>query len=127
MNKIKLSKLGFGWGKLVAFAVFALLLFPAVAWGLEGTTDDAIDNILALLNRVIPLIFVLALIYFLWGLANYILKADQPGEREKAVQLMLWGIIILVVMVSVWAIVNIVTKSFDLDRKRTNPDAPQFN
>ncbi|PIR47010.1 MAG: hypothetical protein COV07_01215 [Candidatus Vogelbacteria bacterium CG10_big_fil_rev_8_21_14_0_10_45_14] len=68
-----------------------------------------------LLNRLVPIIIVMALIYILWGLANFIGKADNEGEKEKAKNIMIFGIAGLVVMVSVWAIVNIALDLVPLD------------
>lgn len=67
-----------------------------------------LQRIQGILNAIIPIIFGLAVVYFLWGLAQYILKADDEAGRQGARDIMLWGIIIIVVMVSIWGLVNIV-------------------
>jgi len=66
-------------------------------------------NILAAL---IPVIFVLAFVLFLWGAAKYIYQADDATKRAEGNKLMLYGIIALFVMVSVWGLVGILGRSF---------------
>lgn len=60
---------------------------------------------------VVPLIMSLAVIAFLWGILKYIQKGGEPAEREQARQFMLWGVIGLAVMASVWGLVRILTNT----------------
>lgn len=62
-------------------------------------------------TRIVPLIMSLALLAFLWGVAQYIRKGGDPGEREQGRQFMLWGVIGLAVMASVWGLVRIITNT----------------
>ena len=78
-----------------------------------------------LINLATPIVVALALLFFFWGLANYILKAGDDAERKKAKATMIWGIIALFLMVSVWGIINVVRDTFDLDN--TNIDVPQVD
>ncbi len=61
----------------------------------------------SLINPLIAILVGLALLAFFWGLAKFILRA---GGDEKAIEegkkLMIWGLIALFVMVSVWGIIN---------------------
>ncbi|MEN9647924.1 MAG: hypothetical protein RLY57_728 [Candidatus Parcubacteria bacterium] len=60
---------------------------------------------------IVPLIMSLALLAFLWGVLQYIRKGGDPGEREQGRQFMLWGVIGLAVMASVWGLVRILTNT----------------
>jgi len=65
---------------------------------------------------VIPLIFALATITFFWGAVQFlIIGAGDEQKRTQGKQLMIWGIIALVVMVSVWGLVKIVGSTFGFD------------
>lgn len=67
-------------------------------------------------KSVIPLIFILALAMFVWGVAQFvILGAGEEAKREQGKQLMIWGIIALAVMVSVWGLVKILGNTFNID------------
>lgn len=58
-------------------------------------------------NSLIQIASSLALIYFLWGVVQYVLSADNIEERKRSKQVMLWGIITMFVIVSVWGIVKL--------------------
>lgn len=59
---------------------------------------------------------VLALLFFLWGAAQFIValgKGDEKGiEARKPI--LIWGIVALVVMVSIWSIVRLATTTLGL-------------
>src|SRR3989344_6963046 len=64
---------------------------------------------------LVPLVFTIALIVFLFGVARkYIFSNGDPNKVAEGHQIILWGIIGLVVMLSVWGLVNIVTSVFGL-------------
>lgn len=66
-------------------------------------------------KSVIPLIFAVAVALFVWGVVQYVINANDEKERTRGRQFMIWGIIALVVMVSVWGLVSIVTHTFNVD------------
>ncbi len=82
------------------------------------------QTILYIINGVlIPLIFAISFITFLWGIYKYfIAQGDSAEGQEKGKQLILYGIIGFAVMVSLWGLVNIVASTFGL----TGQTAPQI-
>lgn len=77
------------------------------------TLGGLILIITGLLKSITPILAGLALLYFFWGLANFlILHADSDTEREKGRHIMFWGIIVLFVMVSVWGILQVLETTF---------------
>lgn len=74
------------------------------------------SNILFIINSVlVPVIFALAFVVFLYGIARaYIFSRGEPEEVSKGHQLILWGVIGFVVMVSLWGLVNVVANTFGL-------------
>jgi uncharacterized membrane protein YdjX (TVP38/TMEM64 family) len=71
-----------------------------------------IVSLMASINRVIinPLItflFALAIIYFIYGLAKYLLSPDNEEIRKTSKQHMLWGVVGMFIMVAVFGIMNI--------------------
>jgi uncharacterized membrane protein HdeD (DUF308 family) len=66
-----------------------------------------VDGIVSFVDSsVIPLLFALAFIFFLIGVARYFFSQSDE-EREKGRQFVIWGIIGLVVLFSLWGIVNL--------------------
>jgi len=80
--------------------------------GLARTEDlpGLITKVKEILVAVIPVIVSLAVIYFIWTTSQYILKEGEA--KNEARSHMIWGIVILFVMVSVWGLVDILVKSF---------------
>lgn len=74
------------------------------------------STILYIINYVlVPVIFALAFIVFLYGIANaYIFHTGDEEAVKRGHRLILWGIIGFVVMVSIWGLVNVVANTFGL-------------
>jgi hypothetical protein len=68
-----------------------------------------------ILNPLIALMFAVALLVFIWGVARYIWSPDDPGLRESGRKSMLWGIIGMVIMVSVFGIMRFIISSIGAD------------
>ena len=66
-------------------------------------------------NAIIPLIFALAVAAFVWGVVQFFfLNADDVEKKSKGKQFMIWGIVALAVMLSVWGLVGILGSTFGL-------------
>lgn len=76
-----------------AFAVTLKSLVEGIAGGLASS--------------VIRVIFGLAIVYFLWGVLQYTLYPDDENKKEKGKSVMLWGIIGLTVMFSVYGLIRV--------------------
>jgi hypothetical protein len=75
-----------------------------------------LNYITCLINSsVIPLIFALATATFVWGVVQFfLLNAGEESKRQQGKQFMLWGIIALAVMLSVWGLVGILKATFGI-------------
>jgi hypothetical protein len=118
----------FGIGTLA----LALVVLPGVAFGQFGEVNDFLDDVSSFINStLIPLVFALALLLFIWGIFQYfILGGGDEEKREDGKKLMLWAIIGFVVMVSVFGIVNLVAGGlgFSDDENIQNiPNVPTNN
>lgn len=74
------------------------------------------QNIIIIINNVlVPLLFAVAFIVFLYGIAKaYIFSIGDAEAVKKGHTLMLWGLIGFVVMISIWGLVNVVANTFGL-------------
>ena len=92
--------------------IFTILLVPAVA--LAEITDfrSFVGKILDILGLLIPIIFGLALIFFFWGVAMFIFSAGDEKKREEGKYTLMWGIIILFIMISIWGIIKVLLNTF---------------
>jgi len=124
MKKIGVSLLAF----LLPVVVFAQ---QNNSTGNFGEIDTFFGKITSFINStLIPLLFGIALLVFLWGIFKYfILGGGDEGKREEGKQLMLWAIIGFVVMVSVFGIVNLIASGLGFSGKdlQNIPDVPTQN
>ena len=65
---------------------------------------------------VSPIAFAAALLFFFWGLAQYVLAAGNEEGKVDGKTKMLWGIIALFVMASVWGIVGFIGDALGIDQ-----------
>lgn len=85
------------------------------------STNPKLQNLLVyatciIKSSVIPLIFALAVVMFVWGAIKFfIIDASKEEKKSQGKQFMIWGIIALAVMVSVWGLVKIVGETFSID------------
>lgn len=84
--------------------------------GCSSTVCGVANTILYLINNVaVPLLFAISFIVFLYGIASaYILHPGDEAAVKRGHQLLLWGIIGFVVMISLWGLVNVVANTFGL-------------
>lgn len=95
-----------------AFALPAL----ASAQVTENVNDlnGIFEFIRDILDTLLPLIIAAAVVYFIYGVARYVLAGDEAA-KEQAKDRIIYGIIALFVMVSVWGLVNILVNTFGLN------------
>jgi hypothetical protein len=99
-------------------------LAPLVVGG-QGTctisSTSKLQDVLCYVTRlindsVIPFIFAVATVFFVWGAIKFfILNADEEAQRDQGRQFMIWGVVALAVMLSVWGLVGILTSTFGVD------------
>ena len=77
--------------------------------------NSILSRVQGIINSLIPFIIGLAVLVFLWGVFSYITAGADEEKRGKARDLIIWGVVFLFVMVSVWGLVNILINTFGLD------------
>lgn len=98
---------------LYAIGTFAL---PVVAMAAVTNINDVFGLVRNVLNAVIPIIISLAIVVFIWGVLKYVASGDAE-KKEEGRNLMIWGIIAIFVMVSVWGLVNILIQTFGFNNQ----------
>jgi hypothetical protein len=98
---------------LLAASSFFTPLLAAAQTRITNVTQLG-NSIIGIINNVlVPLVFAIAFIVFIWGVFMYFIQGGSDEEkRTKGQQLMLYGIIGFFVMVSVWGLVNILIGTF---------------
>jgi hypothetical protein len=66
-----------------------------------------VTNLVTLLNStLIPLLYALAFLYFVFGVARFVFLQGEEG-RKKAKDTMIYGLIGLVIIFGLWGIINL--------------------
>lgn len=121
--------------KFLALILPLVLLVPMMALAQnEGNLSNIstfIQNIIRFMNNtLVPLVFALAFLVFLWGMfKTFILGGSDEDKQKEGKQLMMYAIAGFVIMVSLWGIVNLVAKGFGFSGKELQdiPDLPTRN
>lgn len=96
-------------------------------FSLDNFTNIATEIIKFINNGLVPLVFAVALIVFLFGMYQFFIAGGADEEkRSNGKNLAMWAVIGFVIMVSVWGLVNLITTTFKLDSD-TAPCLPTFN
>lgn len=104
------------------------LLFNSIAY---AATPDRLDTLLYKLNAVVinPLIefsFVIALGVFLFGVMEFIRAADNSQQRQKGKDHMLWGIVGLLIMLTVFGVISLLLSTFGIQGVKINNKEQTF-
>ncbi len=77
---------------------------------------SAVLNLLGCIIRksLIPLLVLISVVVFIYGVVKYIGGAGDSKNREEGRNFMIYGIVALFVMVSVWGFVSILQGTFGL-------------
>jgi len=100
-----------------------LFMFPLVA---AAQTPSNLTTLISfvgdIFNRIIPVLIALAVIYFFWGLIQYIRK---PGKGGK--EIMIAGLAALFIMVSFWGVIRLMQNTLGVTGAVpvTIPQVPQ--
>ncbi|MBP9715354.1 MAG: hypothetical protein KBD52_02600 [Candidatus Pacebacteria bacterium] len=112
-NKLQsIKKVVLGGALALGLPFFALAQLTS-ACGETGTIQFIICKIATILNTIIPLLIVIGVIYFIWGVISYVIGGDEEA-KTKGRDRMIFGLIGLLVIVSVWGLVAILKKTFGI-------------
>lgn len=98
----------------------AVLALPALASAQTLLNTLAFFN--TLLNGIIGLLITVAIVAFFYGLVKYLFTGATEGKSD-GLRVMLYGVITIFVMVSIWGIVRLLQSTFSVTS--TTPVIPQ--
>jgi hypothetical protein len=81
------------------------LLTPVLAFAQVNTGGimNLLNQVQQIIGATIPVLIGLAVLAFSWGIVMYLFGKDKDGAKS----MMIWGIIAIFVMTSVWGLVGI--------------------
>jgi len=87
-------------------------LLPLLVFAQPSDFSGLIDIFINVVKEVAKLFILLSILVFFWGIAKFILNTGGGKEQEEAKNIMVWGIIALFVMTSVWGIIRLLQVTF---------------
>jgi uncharacterized membrane protein YfcA len=103
-------------------------IFPIVAIALPGLVLAAdLGSLITslkttILDKLVGVLLTVALLVFFWGMIRYI--RSEGSDKKQGKDIMVWGIVALFVMVSVWGLVNVLIDTFGF--RSTNNRVPRI-
>ncbi len=100
------------------FIITALAVAPTLALAQDlGNLTTLLTAVGNLVEKALPIVVALALLAFFYGLAKFIFSGAEGKDEGKT--LMIWGIVALFVMVSVWGLVRFIGNAFGITQGGT--------
>ncbi len=96
-----------------AIAVLSLSFLPMLAFA-DATVGSVITLLGTWLKALLPITTGIALLVFIWGMVIFISKSGDSEARAEGRQRMVWGVIALFVIVSIWGLVGFIGNTFSV-------------
>jgi len=104
---------------IIGLIIFSLPVLVSAAENEKlGEVKKTFEAVLGVIKVLIPVAFGLAVLFFFFGIAKYIWSIGT--DKEKGKQIMVWGVVAIFVMTSIWGIVAFLGRSFGIK----SADAP---
>lgn len=87
-------------------------IFP-VAYASMSTLINSIEKVV--INPLIALVFTLALVYFIYGVMQFVLNPTNEEIRKSGKSHILWGLIGLFIMIAVFGIMRLVLNTLGVN------------
>ncbi|MCI0533153.1 hypothetical protein L0Y49_02940 [bacterium] len=99
---------------------------PLIAFAAPPNFAGLLQIFINVLGYALILIYVGAILFFVFGIAQFILNTDDEKKREEGKKWMLWAVIALFVGITLWGIINaFVTTLFGGPAISPIPQLPQ--
>ncbi len=103
-----------------------MFLIPQVAYAAPGNIDVLVRAINQfVINPIIIILFLLALVYFFYGVFVAIKDSKSSEGRAKGGQHMMWGLIGVLIMISVFFILRVLMTTFGVNNINLEPGPDQ--
>jgi membrane protease YdiL (CAAX protease family) len=92
--------------------VFLLATAPLFVFAQQDVVSPILRNAVSAVRILIALAFLLALFVFAWGIVKFIIAAGDPEKIKEARQFILWGVIGLAVLASIFGLITFLQNYF---------------
>lgn len=94
----------------VGLSLAPLVVYAAPA---SGKFSDVMAYFINVIGKgVIPMLLTMAVMFFMWGVLQYVGAGGDEKKRSEGRGVMTNGVLAIFVMVSIWGFVNLLINSF---------------
>lgn len=93
------------------FSIGAIMAAPALTVFAQTTLEDTGDTIFDLVTLGGQILIALVFLFFIWSLAKYLLGKDQAEAKGS----LIWSVVIMFVLFSIWGIIGLLQDTFEVD------------
>src|SRR3990167_8075789 len=87
-----------------------------IAYAASTSLNGFIRNVDSMIiDLLIKLIFALAIVYFLYGVFEFLSNQENEEKKTTGKNHMLWGIIGITIMMGVWFFLNLIISTFNIE------------
>jgi prolipoprotein diacylglyceryltransferase len=90
------------------------------------SVKSLVTNFGDIVQLLIPIAFAAAVIFFFWGLAKFILHSSSDDAKDEGKRLMIWGVVAIFIMASIWGIVAYMNSALGINNQ-TSITPPKVN
>jgi len=114
--------------KIIFLSLGLVFVSPLIA---SAQTFFGIAEVIGdFLGYIIPILITLAVVYFIWGVIQYLIAGDEE-KKKKATGMITAGLIGLFIIVAFWGIIRLVSNTFNVGPEQLNrqaiPCVPQMD
>lgn len=127
MNKIKEKKSSLRVTSLIRNILIYFFFLFVYSQNVEASAPKTFNEIFStysssgFFTTFISFLVLVALVVFLVGVLRFVKAGDNEEQRTAGRSVMIFGIVVLFVIISIWGIVGLFTKSFT-DKNPTLPN-----
>ncbi|OGJ05811.1 hypothetical protein A2456_01705 [Candidatus Nomurabacteria bacterium RIFOXYC2_FULL_36_19] len=91
------------------------LFSTKIVYGAQSLNQFIANVDREIINPLILFLFALALVYFLYGLFEFIANGANDEKKTTGKSHMLWGVVGLTIMMGVWFILGVIMSTFNIE------------
>ncbi len=92
-------------------AIVLLATIPSLAFAEVTDFKSLMQLFVNLLGSVIGVLYMAAFAAFFWGISLFVLNTSDDTKRKEGKTWMLWSVIALFVMITIWGLVGLLVNT----------------
>ncbi len=103
-------------------------MFTKIAYAASTSLNGFIRNVdMMIIDPLIKLLFALAIVYFLYGVFEFLTNQANEEKKTAGKSHMLWGVVGITIMMGVWTILGVLLNTMGISKDQINPEAGTVN